>query len=80
MMGTTDKSPLPAGVSLTHLVGHFRRDWLLFNFTSQVVVLLANVALVAPGVSKRFRPEGDLGWVYLLLLAIQGGIQVTQVR
>lgn len=59
--------------------GHRRRGWLLFNFTAQVAVLTINVALVAPGTSKAFQPEGHLGWVYLLLLAIQGGIQVTQV-
>lgn len=107
-MGTTDKSPLHAGVSLAGFVvsglifgqlgghigksvflkrrslaktftGHRRRDWLLFNFAAQVGVLIANVVIVAPGVSRRLQPEGDLGWVYLLLLAVQGGIQVTQV-
>jgi len=104
MMGTTDKSPLMAGVSLAGFifsgilfgqlgarigkplpcefadtVGHKRRGWLLFSFGSQAAFIVANLILVAPGISRIFRPEGELGWIYLLLLAIQGGIQVTQV-
>lgn len=103
-MGTTDKSPLMAGVSLAGFifsgllfgqlgarigkafpsdpandVGHKRRGWLLFSFGSQAAILVANLILVAPGMTRIFRPEGELGWIYLLLLAIQGGIQVTQV-
>jgi hypothetical protein len=104
MMGTTDKSPLMAGVSLAGFifsgllfgqlgarigkafpsesadhVGHKRRGWLLFSFGSQAAIIVANLIIVAPGLSRIFRPEGELGWIYLLLLAIQGGIQVTQV-
>jgi hypothetical protein len=103
-MGTTDKSPLMAGVSLAGFivsglifgqlgsrigkpfssvladsVGHKRRGWLLFSFGSQAAFIVVNLILVAPGMSRIFRPEGELGWIYLLLLAIQGGIQVTQV-
>jgi len=103
-MGTTDKSPLMAGVSLAGFivsglifgqlgarigkalpsepadnVGHKRRGWLLFSFGSQAAIIVANLILVAPGMSRIFRPEGEYGWIYLLLLAIQGGIQVTQV-
>lgn len=105
-MGTTDKSPLMAGVSLAGFIvsglifgqmgvrfgellrgaeladclGHRRRGWLLFSFGSQAAIIVANLVLVAPGMSRIFRPEGELGWIYLLLLAVQGGIQVTQVR
>jgi hypothetical protein len=61
------------------IVGHKRRGWLLFSFGSQAAIIVANLILVAPGMSRIFRPEGELGWIYLLLLAIQGGIQVTQV-
>jgi hypothetical protein len=104
-MGTIDKSPLMAAVSLAGFivsglifgqlgvrigkplsgvrsadcVGHKRRGWLLFSFGSQAVIIVVNLILVAPGMSRIFRPEGELGWIYLLLLAVQGGIQVTQV-
>jgi len=103
-MGTTDKSPLMAGVSLAGFifsgllfgqlgarigkafpsefadnVGQKRSGWLLFSFGSQAAIVVANLILVAPGMSRIFCPEGELGWIYLLLLAMQGGIQVTQV-
>jgi hypothetical protein len=51
----------------------------MLNFSCQVAVLFVNVVLVSPYTSRVFRPEGELGWIYLLLLAVQGGIQVTQV-
>jgi hypothetical protein len=60
-------------------IGHKRRGWLLFSFGSQAAFIMVNLILVAPGMSRIFRPEEELGWIYLLLLAIQGGIQVTQV-
>jgi hypothetical protein len=68
--------PTSSKLSMT---GHFRRDWLMLNFSCQVAVLFVNVVLVSPYTSRVFRPEGELGWIYLLLLAVQGGIQVTQV-
>lgn len=52
---------------------------MILNFSCQVAVLTVNVVLVSPYASRVFRPEEELGWIYLLLLAIQGGIQVTQV-
>lgn len=51
----------------------------MFNFLVQIGILCINVLLVSRFASPVFQPEGRYGWVYLLLLAVQGGIQVTQV-
>ena len=60
--------------------GHRSRIWLLCNILVQILSLAVCVLLVQSMASPHFQPEGDFGWVYLLILAMQGGIQVTQVR
>ncbi|KAK1923325.1 hypothetical protein DB88DRAFT_346374 [Papiliotrema laurentii] len=91
LIDTTEKSPLYAGVSLLGFViaglvfgqlgailGPRRRYWLLCSMITQIALLFINVLLVLPSSSPVLKPDGQLGWVYILLLAIQGGIQVTQ--
>jgi hypothetical protein len=67
-------------LSAVHLtLGHGKRSWLLFNVFIQIISLAICVILAFPSSSPKYGPSGDFGWVYLLTLAMQGGIQVTQV-
>jgi hypothetical protein len=64
---------------LTLLSGLLRRSWLLWNFGTQIIILLASLGLVLPFSPSMFKPGGAMEWVYVFLMSGQGGIQVTQV-
>ncbi|ORY28975.1 hypothetical protein BCR39DRAFT_182396 [Naematelia encephala] len=88
-LGSSSKSPLLPGVSLAGFVvsglifgqlggyfGHHRRGWLLLSFTFQLVILAAASLIVAKS-NQSHSSQKTTGWVHMLLLAVQGGPQVT---
>ncbi|KAL7419036.1 hypothetical protein Q5752_005872 [Cryptotrichosporon argae] len=84
--GASPRSPLIPGVCLAGFIisgllfgqigvyiGHDRRGWLVASCAFQIAVLGLSALVVRP--SARLGPDAD--WVYMLLMAIQGGPQVT---
>lgn len=64
---------------LTDSTGHRHRSWLLFSLTVQIALLFLATWTVSPLGWPSLRYGGRSDWVYLLLIGLQGGPQVTLV-
>ncbi|KAI9632567.1 uncharacterized protein MKK02DRAFT_40871 [Dioszegia hungarica] len=88
--GLSPKRPIYAAASLSSfigaglifgqlggMIGHRHRSWLLFSLTVQIALLFLATWTVSPLGWPSLRYGGRSDWVYLLLIGLQGGPQVT---
>lgn len=66
------------GLAILTTLGHRRRSWLTYSFIFQLVILVSAAVLISKGPAA-VKPEGKHEWIYMFLLSVQGGPQVTMV-